>query len=221
MNQFRKLILNASPKHIRALIGIAGAAFFLGLFLKLTSEIFESNELLSLDRSILIWFADHRFQTLNGMAIDLTSFGSVTGLTLLSLTVLMGLWFAKDFLAFTYLALASSVAGLATASLKNFFGRERPQVVSHLVDVHSASYPSGHSLASTSIYFAFAILACRRFKTKSTRSIILSSAFFLICFIGISRIYLGVHYPSDVASGFFLGISWILFLTAIFSRQGL
>jgi undecaprenyl-diphosphatase len=83
--------------------------------------------------------------------------------------------------------------------------------------VSGLSYPSGHSLAAASLYLTVAILVCRHLQKTGHQIAILAMTIEIILLVGISRIYLGVHYPSDVASGISLGAAWALLLAGCFS----
>jgi undecaprenyl-diphosphatase len=85
-----------------------------------------------------------------------------------------------------------------------------------LIEISGLSYPSGHSLVSTATYLSIAFLFYRRIDSKFLKILTLGMAGLIIFFIGFSRIYLGVHYPSDVLSGILFGISLVLWLIALF-----
>ena len=108
-------------------------------------------------------------------------------------------------------------AGILTTTIKNYIDRPRPEVVTHLIPASGFSYPSGHSLAAASLYLTVAILVCRHLQRAGHQIAILAMTVGIILLVGISRIYLGVHYPSDVASGISLGAAWALLLAGCFS----
>jgi undecaprenyl-diphosphatase len=85
------------------------------------------------------------------------------------------------------------------------------------VQVSGFSYPSGYSLASASPYLTIAILAVRYFPTTKARVLLLGLTITVISLVCVSRVYLGVHYPSDVVSGTSLGVAWALLLAGSFS----
>jgi undecaprenyl-diphosphatase len=104
-----------------------------------------------------------------------------------------------------------SVAGGAAinVALKLWFQRERPSVPWALAHESSYSFPSGHSVTAVVFYGAIALLAYRRFKGRPTTVLIIVAALFMILGIGLSRIYLGVHFPTDVAAGYLVGAIWL------------
>ncbi len=197
------------------ILGIA--ALLLGFFVKLTFEIaYEGpngdHELATIDRAMLQFVANFRTPTVTAMAVDLTALGSTVVLTIFSIASAILLWMKRDRLGSLQLLVGSMGAGVFTKMLKTFFERKRPGIVPHLVDVHGFSYPSGHSLSATAIYLAAALVACRYFRSRSERTVLFLICGILISAIGFSRIYLGVHYPSDVVAGISFGAAWAFFL---------
>jgi len=196
-----------------------GASFlFLAIFLKLTSELVE-NEVQGRDAIILAAIASLRRPWLTGIAIDLTALGSMTLVILISLIALCVLLLLRDRLSASQLVLNSAGAALLTILTKNLIERTRPDNVEHLVHVTGFSYPSGHSLVAASLYLTIAILTAHHLPTLQGRVLLVFIALAVIFLVGMSRMYLGVHYPSDVASGVCLGVAWALLLAAGFSTS--
>ena len=195
-------------------MGAASLSF--GSFVKITSELLE-HEVRGLDSSILHAVAQMRRPWLTGIAMDVTALGSLTLVALISAIALFIFLSLKDRPAAWQLLLTSVGAGIWTVITKNVIERPRPEDVTHLVQVSGFSYPSGHSLVSASLYLTIAILAARHLPTTKSRVLVLSLAIVIISLVGLSRVYLGVHYPSDVASGLSLGAAWALLLAGLFS----
>jgi len=195
---------------------LAAASLSFGIFIKITSELLE-NDVRGLDSSILTAVAKIRRPWLTGVAVDLTALGSTTLVVLISAVVLFMLLSLKDRLGAWQLLLNSVGAGMWTAISKNVIERARPENITPLVQVSGFSYPSGHSLASASLYLTIAILAVRYLPTTKARVLLLGLAIVVILLVCVSRVYLGVHYPSDVASGASLGVAWALLLAGGFS----
>lgn len=99
------------------------------------------------------------------------------------------------------------LSSLINTGIKYLIHRNRPNIL-RLIDISGFSFPSGHSMVSISFYGFLIYLCCKNYKTK-WKFLITSLLAILIILIGISRIYLGVHYASDVIGGFSLGIAWI------------
>jgi undecaprenyl-diphosphatase len=212
--------LNAfSPRTVRLLFWLAGSFFFFGLFAVMTWELHEDRELSGMDRTVLLFIDRIRVARFNGAAVDITALGSPSIILLFTLVALVLLLLNRDRLAALYLVIGSAGAGTLTYGLKHLVSRERPEVIPRLVEVSGFSYPSGHSFASSSFYLIIAFLASRYYKSLRHRIIVFAIAAIFILGVGFSRIYLGVHYPSDVLSGLFLGGAWAFFLTGIFSAR--
>ena len=205
-----------SARAIKASWWLGTASLAFGLFIKITSELLE-HEVSGVDRTILIGFAKARTPWLTVVAVDLTALGSVTFVVLISTIALCVLLFLKDRMGALQLGAASVGAGILTSAIKNYIDQPRPEVVPQLIQVSGLSYPSGHSLAAASLYLTVAILACRHLQRTGHQIAILAMMIVIILLVGISRIYLGVHYPSDVASGVSLGAAWALVLSGCVS----
>jgi undecaprenyl-diphosphatase len=105
--------------------------------------------------------------------------------------------------------LVASLGGeLANSALKAAFMRPRPSVVPHLREVVSPSFPSGHAMESAIIYLTLGAMLMRIVEGRLTKIYCLSIAVLLTLLVGVSRVFLGVHYPSDVVGGWMLGFFW-------------
>lgn len=208
-----------SPRARKTALLIGTVSLAVGLFIKITSELLE-HEVFGLDRTILIAFAQARTPWLTEKAVDLTALGSITLVVLISAIALCVLLLIKDRMGALQLVAASVGAGILTSTIKNYVDRPRPEVVPQLIQVSGFSYPSGHSLTAASLYLTLAILVCRHLHRTGHRIAILAMTVGIILMVGASRIYLGVHYPSDVASGLMLGMAWALLLTGCFGFAG-
>ncbi len=139
---------------------------------------------------------------------DITALGSGTVIVIFTIAVLGFLLFQKEYIM-AYLILGATIGGgLLGLFLKEFFGRERPDLIYHLMPETSLSFPSGHSMMSMVIYLSFAALLARIQNKRSVKIYIISIALFLSFIIGVSRIYLGVHYATDVMAGWSIGLAW-------------
>jgi undecaprenyl-diphosphatase len=139
---------------------------------------------------------------------DLTSLGGRSVLLLVTASVVLYLWLVRTFHAM-WLVLGAAVGGqLLTALLKAAFARPRPDVVPHLAPVNFSSFPSGHSMSAAVVYLTLGLLLARLTDRTRLRIYFLTLATFVTFLVGISRVYLGVHYPTDVLAGWAAGAVW-------------
>lgn len=139
---------------------------------------------------------------------DITAMGGLTVMTLLCIAVIGHLLLAG--LPRAALVVGVSVGGALGLSqaLKHVFGRERPTVVPHLVEVSTASFPSGHSMVAAAVYLTLGALLARMQSRFVQKAYLLIWGGLLTGLVGMSRVYLGVHYPTDVLAGWAAGAGW-------------
>jgi undecaprenyl-diphosphatase len=143
-------------------------------------------------------------------AADITAFGSVTGLTVL-VALIAGFFAAFRRYREAMILIAAPASGsLVSQALKHFFGRERPPAVLHSVEVMNPSFPSGHAMLSAVVYLTLAVLIARFSDRKRVKAYSLFAGVAMTLMVGSSRVYLGVHWPSDVLAGWSLGAAWAL-----------
>ncbi|HEY0947208.1 MAG TPA: phosphatase PAP2 family protein [Opitutaceae bacterium] len=144
------------------------------------------------------------------VARDVTALGSAAVLTLMVLLVLGFLLLRRQYGAALFVFVASLGGWLLSDGLKEVFGRERPDVVPHLMEESSASFPSGHSMVSSVIYLTLGSLLGQIVARRREKIYFVHAAMLLTFLIGVSRVYLGVHYPTDVLAGWSAGTAWAL-----------
>lgn len=147
---------------------------------------------------------------LEGAMIDITSLGGVPVLTLLSVLAITYFLVSRRFASALFLTVAIVGGAVLNAALKVGFARPRPDLVDHLVSVQSLSFPSGHAMSSAVIYLTIGALLAQSEQRWAVRGYIFAVAGFLTLVIGVSRVFLGVHYPTDVLAGWALGAAWAL-----------
>lgn len=147
---------------------------------------------------------------LPGVARDLTALGSAAVLTLMALLVVGFLVLRRQYGAALFVFVASLGGWLLSDGLKHIFGRVRPDVVPHLMEETSASFPSGHSMVSSVIYLTLGSLLAQIVARRREKIYFVHAAMLLTFLIGVSRVYLGVHYPTDVLAGWSAGTAWAL-----------
>ena len=143
-------------------------------------------------------------------AMDLTSLGSVIVLVLIVLVV-MGLFAAQRRWLEAVLLFGACGSGLLLVDiLKVAFGRERPPIAMHAVEVGNASFPSGHAMLSAIVYLSLATLVSHFAARRRERAYALAAGLVVTLVVGVSRVYLGVHWPTDVMAGWALGAAWAM-----------
>lgn len=198
----------------RLIIVIGGLAVVALMFIRLWSEIAEG-DLASFDTAILLsfrqtgslaemigppWFQ----QTM----IDITTLGGRTVLTLIIAGSACFMLMKHAYRLAALIVGATLSGSLIVAALKGFLARPRPLVVEQLVTETSMSFPSGHAANSAIVYLTIAIFFMRYEPKPATRYFVLGLAVLIVTAIGISRIAMGVHWPSDVLAGWLFGTTW-------------
>ena len=152
---------------------------------------------------------------LKGVARDFTALGGVAVITLTCIASAGFLALQKKWGALLLVIVSIGGGALVSTGLKQWFERPRPSAVAHLVEVQSLSFPSGHSLLAAVTYLTLGSLLARTTGDRRLKIYILSMAVLLTTMIGITRVYLGVHYPTDVLAGWFAGTSWALMCSLV------
>jgi undecaprenyl-diphosphatase len=142
------------------------------------------------------------------VARDITALGGVTVLCLLTLVTIGFLAMARKGHAALVLLVATAGGAIVSSLLKDHFERPRPTVVPRLKVVHTSSFPSGHSMMSAVVYLTLGALLDRFVEGRRLKLYCLCVAILLTLLVGCSRVFLGVHYPSDVLGGWIAGLNW-------------
>jgi undecaprenyl-diphosphatase len=142
---------------------------------------------------------------------DLTALGGVAFMTLLTAAVAVYLFLCRRWTALALLAAAAGGGLLLSLLLKDLFHRDRPTVVKQLSIVDTTSFPSGHSMNSAIIYLTLGTLLARVTPGRGLKIYFISLALLLTFLVGASRVYMGVHYPTDVLAGWTAGLAWAIF----------
>ncbi len=189
--------------------GMALALAALFFFAWMADEIMEGDTL-RLDEYIRGFVHQFAFPALT-ILMQIASFlGSTLFLTLLGISIVITLYLNKHRRGAIIFTITTIGASLLLASLKIAFRRARPEPFFDTILPASYSFPSGHSLASFCFYGALAAIITVRIEKFRLKILVWLAATILILLIGISRIYLGVHYPSDVLAGFAVGLIWVI-----------
>jgi len=211
LNQYNTTL----PYVITVIIALVIVVGGINLFVELTDTL-KTEMLANYDTAITDYVISHRTPTLTAYFKFMTTVGDTYGyLIVLTIFLLISLLVFKRW---KYVVQATLVLALATISnmmLKRFIDRARPGI-EHLVSVETLSYPSGHAMSAMAFY-GFLIFLVLKFKIQKTfKYLLVLLLTVLILSIGISRIYLGVHFPSDIAGGFIAGFIWVVFCVLVF-----
>jgi undecaprenyl-diphosphatase len=141
---------------------------------------------------------------------DVTALGGFTFLTLLTIVATLALVFHRKRRQAAIFAVTVIAAQVSSEILKLVYERPRPELVPHGSYVYSNSFPSGHSTVATATYLALATVIASLEPRRATKILAYALAIGLVVMIGFSRVYLGVHWPSDVLAGWSLGAGWAL-----------
>jgi undecaprenyl-diphosphatase len=157
------------------------------------------------------------------IARDFTALGGTTILVLIVLAAATYLLLLKKSHAAVFIVVAVGGGQLLSTLFKMGFDRPRPNLVPHGAWVYTASFPSGHAMVSAVTYLTLGALLARLHKPRALKAFFLGMAVLLTILVGLSRVYLGVHWPTDVAAGWAAGSVWasVCWLVALaFQRRG-
>lgn len=200
----------------------AGSLIFLAL-----AMLVADGEPLAIDRYLMLLLRDGADPTraigpewLIGVGRDFTALGSIGVLSFITLAV--GGYLALQGRAHMALFVVSAVAAgmVLSWALKLGFDRARPDLVPHATVVYSPGFPSGHALLSAVAYLTLAALLAQIQPRRRLRVFLLSTAALLTLLIGATRVFLGVHWPSDVAAGWAVGAVWASACQLLADRLG-
>lgn len=210
--------LRWAQRHVelRLVMALAAIGGLTWAFVELTGDVLE-RDTHALDTAILLAFRDRGDPAdplgpvwMHEAGRDITALGSPVVLVLLTAATFGYLWLSgRRRLGWILLAGAGGAA-LFMQLAKEALGRPRPDVVSHLTQVLSPSFPSGHSTMSAAIYLVLGMLLARLQRGRALRAYVVLVAVVVVVLVGVSRVYVGVHWPTDVLAGWTLGTAWAI-----------
>ena len=186
------------------------------LFVELTNEL-PGVGLKNFDTSVTDYVITYRSPALSNFFHFITDMGDVYAYLVVTTVAVAFFFFKLHNKKFIFQLLGVLLlSALSNIALKRVINRARP-TIEHLVVVKSLSYPSGHAMSAMAFY-GFLIYLCFKIKMpRWLRFFVVLLFSFMILSIGLSRIYLGVHFPSDVAGGFIAGLIWVAFCVVLFN----
>lgn len=207
-------------RNVTAVFGIfllSGAAIAIGFtwaFAKLAGHV-QSGKTQTFDDTVMRWIGDHQSRIVESIMLEITVLGTGTVVGMIVLIAGTFLWLNSRKHS-AVLLVAATVGGLILDSLlKLGFARPRPRIFEWGTQAVSSSFPSGHAMSSVIVYGTVAYLAARLQRQPASRVVTFVLAALIIAAISVSRVYLGVHYPSDILAGLLIGLAWAGFCMAL------
>lgn len=186
------------------------------LFFQIADEIIEK-EPIGFDNAVLLWLNSHSNAFLDIFFLTFTNIGGVIGMIILTLLIVVFLMYKKQ--RRKALLVLAGVGGATTANLilKALFQRDRPALFDSLVFETTYSFPSGHAMASSALFLSLILIS---WQTK-WRWLMIGIAIFMVLAISISRLYFGVHYPTDIMAGWCASSAWVVLVFFAAKKLGL
>ncbi|GAB7046841.1 phosphatase PAP2 family protein [Catenuloplanes indicus] len=204
------VLARVPPSLLVATAGLLLVATLLNVFLEIMDAVLEGDDLTVIDRPVVAWVAEQREAWRDTLVISLTDIGGKIGLTLLlaaaAITVAVRLRAVRPALI---AALAGGGGAMLVTGIKALIARDRPDPLLRAVVEDGFSFPSGHATTSMVVLGTVAWLVCMATASHTVRATAWVAAGLLVAGIGLSRVYLGVHYPTDVLAGWILGAAWL------------
>jgi undecaprenyl-diphosphatase len=139
---------------------------------------------------------------------DCTAFGGTFVLSMVTIAVGVFLIIRKQYHALVFVLMAVVGATILSLSLKGFFHRDRPMILEHRSHTMTSSFPSGHAMLSAAVWLTLAVLLSRLDKSPFMKGYFIAVGLFISFMTGVSRVWLGVHWPTDVLAGWMAGSIW-------------
>ena len=194
--------------------GVIVAAFCTWVFSEI-AETVAAGGTQAFDEKVLRWIYAQHTHSLDATMIEITALGTGTVVLMIVCVAALFLTLTKHKYSAMLLLVATAGGLLLDLVLKLRFDRPRPHVFQWGTNAVSSSFPSGHAMSATIVYSTVAYLAARLQKRQWARWLTMIIAAILIVLICFSRLYLGVHYPSDVLAGVVVGLAWAGFCMAL------
>jgi membrane-associated phospholipid phosphatase len=211
---WRRLIARLDPRAyltVHIVIGLVICLLTAWLFAAVLDSVGEHDVLVHRDETVANWFHTHATPFGERVFVIISDIGSPAAMAVLFAAAMLYLWRAKERTLMVAWALSYIGGTVLDFAVKDVVRRPRPEFAAQFLHYNSWSFPSGHSMGSLIGFamLAFTIIRVRRVKSTAARIGIWAGAVIMIVLVGYSRIYLAVHYLSDVAAGYTLGVLWL------------
>jgi membrane-associated phospholipid phosphatase len=164
------------------------------------------------DERLAVWLHGRATEPLTDVFRAVTRLGNFITLFAVTLVAVVIFWRRRERIDAVFVALAALGAQVLSTGMKLGFRRDRPFFPDPLATESTFSFPSGHALVSLAVYGSIALVLARRLSSHTERALLLGATALLVIAIGFSRLYLGVHFLSDVLAGYAAGAAWLAFL---------
>jgi membrane-associated phospholipid phosphatase len=200
------------------IVGLTVCLFILFVVAKLAEEVLEK-EAFAFDTSFLLWLHQFANPSLDNLMLFITNIGNPKTVVIVAGLTVGILWWRRYQIEAKIFVLTCLGGFILNTGLKLFFSKPRPQLWKLLISEKSFSFPSGHALGSMVLYGFIAYILATHYPKFS--QIVYVLAVILIAAIGISRLYLGVHWPTDVIAGYGVGFLWLMICITMLKLQRL
>lgn len=214
----RAVAVRLTPTQLLGSLSASALLISLGAalaFAEITESVLRGERATTIDAEVSTWMADHRTAWATAVMTALTHLADpLTVVTLTAVISAIAWRRGRPRLAWFMIA-ATAVTGLLVTATKVIIARPRPATADRLITVSGAAFPSGHAAQSVACYVALAIIVIWTTRSRLVGAVALGSAIVVALGIGASRIYLNVHWTSDVVAGWALAAAWITALTGV------
>lgn len=200
------------------IVGLTSCLLILFVLAKLAEEVLE-REAFAFDTNFLLWLHQFANPNLDNLMLFITNLGNPSTVVVVASVTLLLLWWRRYREEAKVFVLACLGALILNTGLKLFFSKPRPELWHRLISETSFSFPSGHALGSIVLYGFIAYELATHY--PHFVKVIYSLTVILIAAIGISRLYLGVHWPTDIIAGYGVGFLWLMICITMLKLQRL
>ena len=199
-------------------VGLLSCLLIIYVLAQLSEEVLE-REAFAFDQTILLWIHQFANPTIDRIMLTTTGLGNPNTVVAIAVITLAILWWRHYYQEAKIFLIDCFGGVILSYGLKIVFSKSRPDLWQSAITETSFSYPSGHALGSTILYGFLAYVLATRYPQLSL--LIYPFAVLLIGAIGLSRLYLGVHWPTDIIAGYSIGFLWVMFCTTMLKLQKL